>query len=422
MVDCAPSRAPASWSYNFDPLPESARGAREVVTRVLADVGLDDLVDTAALLVSELVTNAVVHAGTAICLGLDADEGGVRVTVTDGSDAIPTQRHYGRSSTTGRGMAMVEMLADRHGTATGANGGKTVWFELGSPAGDPPTSVGLSLDGHPTAHAAASISAVLRQVPVPLALAWQQHADALLREYTLAQWDEEADVPRAEADERAAHEAFSVLAAALEPLAQSRTDAAHADVTVDVPPAGIRPFQELEKVLDHLIGLAESGYTLAPPVQPEVRAFRRWTINELDRQVGGEPAASWPGVGTEHRDPVGPPVLWDPTKVVTSADAVIAADDLNRILAASASALSLLGWDEDLLGRRIVTIIPNRFREAHIAAFTLNQLTGENRILNSEVRVPALRRDGSEVEIHLLVRRESGTDGRTVYTAVLRPA
>jgi PAS domain S-box-containing protein len=100
---------------------------------------------------------------------------------------------------------------------------------------------------------------------------------------------------------------------------------------------------------------------------------------------------------------------------------VVAADDVNRIIAVSPAARELLGWGEDLVGRRIVAVVPERYREAHIAAFTLHVLTGERRILDREVSVPVLRRDGSEVPVWLTVRRESSADGHAVFLATMRP-
>jgi PAS domain S-box-containing protein len=108
--------------------------------------------------------------------------------------------------------------------------------------------------------------------------------------------------------------------------------------------------------------------------------------------------------------------------VRSATEAVVAADDVNRIVAASPAALDLLGWDDDLVGRRIVAVIPERFREAHIAAFTLHLLTGETRIIGREVAVPVLRRDGTEVPVRLHVQRESAADGHTVFVATMRPS
>ena len=117
----------------LDPRPESARLARLAVLDALTDAGRADLADAAALLVTELVTNAIVHAHTAIDLQIAVGTHGVRVEVRDGSPNRPTPRHYGATATTGRGLELVSLLADRYGTDVDAveGGGKSVWFELG---------------------------------------------------------------------------------------------------------------------------------------------------------------------------------------------------------------------------------------------------------------------------------------------------
>ncbi len=57
-----------------------------------------------------------------------------------------------------------------------------------------------------------------------------------------------------------------------------------------------------------------------------------------------------------------------------------------------------------------------------MAGFTLHLLTGASAIVDREVTVPALRRDGTEVPVVLLVQRESAADGRAVFVATLREA
>jgi PAS domain S-box-containing protein len=418
-VDRVPPTAPVEVVSLLEPVPESAREAREAVQEAVRDAGCVEHVETATLLTSEVVTNAIVHAGTAIELRVQADRSGVRVSVGDESNAVPTQRHYGRTSTTGRGMAMVELLATNHGMVSTSAGGKTVWFELGTPPADSPVEgrePGLG-EGNPRP---AALPIILRNVPVPLTQAWQQHADALLREYTLSRWDDDDTMPEAAADDRAAHEGFAILAAAFEPVAEQDWTVPSAEVEFAVDVEQLHNFAALDVVLDHIIGLAEQGLTLAPPIQPEIRTFRRWVVDQVTSQATGGPVEAWTGLAADPEPANGSPLLWDVTHIESSAEAAVAADDLNRIVAVSPAAKELLGWDDDLVGRRIVTIVPPRYREMHIAAFTLNQLTGEQRILDREVPVEALRRDGSEVAVLLRVQRGVADDGRSVYTATLR--
>jgi anti-sigma regulatory factor (Ser/Thr protein kinase) len=101
------------------------------VTATLEGWGADALVDDAVLLVSELVTNAVLHAGTDIEVALHLEGGCLRVDVRDGDPRAPSVRHYSTLSGTGRGLALVDQLARRWSIDPSPDGtGKTVWFEL----------------------------------------------------------------------------------------------------------------------------------------------------------------------------------------------------------------------------------------------------------------------------------------------------
>lgn len=409
-------------SRDLDPVPESARAARRLVLESLAEVGRSDLAEVAGLLVSELVTNSIVHARTAIGLDVVVGAGGLRVSVRDGSPNLPVPRHYGRSATTGRGLELVELLADRHGTTGDGNGGKTVWFELGTPdatddlASDArPDAAGLD-DGED------GVVVHLNGMPLRLALAWQQHIDALLREHVLSQWD--PDTPshgECPGDDMAAGDAFATVAAALEGLGTAGDLTPHVDIALPLRDGAAAHFVDFDQLVEHVVDLAHRGLTLAPPTQPEIRLLRRWICDQVEAQTAGAAPEPWPGLpaGLPPRPEIHPPE-WDSRTVRSATEAVVAADDGNRIIAASPAALELLGWDEDLIGQRIAALIPERYREAHIASFTTHLLTGERRILDREVSVPALRRDGTEVTVLLLVRRESTSDGRVVFTATMR--
>ncbi|MGZ4615517.1 MAG: PAS domain S-box protein [Actinomycetes bacterium] len=399
----------------LEPLPESARRARQLLAEVLDQAGRHDLVDAASLLVSELVTNAVLHARTAIDLRVAASPTGVHVGVTDHSPLLPQRRGYGRSATTGRGLGMVDMVAERSGTEPEPDGGKTVWFELGSidsaapdrpSAGTPPPAEPIGVD--------------LLGTPLRLARAWQQHADALLREYLLACWELAGDVEERLAEQAAAGAAFAEIAAVLDGAAAAGEE--HADLSLRLP-AGQEPaFNTLDRLLDQVAAMAERGELLAPPAQPEIRMLRRWFCSQIAGQLTGAAPSPWVGLVAETVAATGRPVAWDATAVRASRAATIAADDSNRILAVSGAVRDLLGWSEDeLVGRRIVRIIPAAMREHHVAAFTLHLLTGRTSILDRHVQVAALCHDGSERVVDLLVRRERAGAGHAVFVATLRP-
>ncbi|HEY6533251.1 MAG TPA: ATP-binding protein [Acidimicrobiales bacterium] len=116
---------------SFPPTLTSATDARHFAERVLDRWGLEDLRDTVRLLVSELVINAVLHAGTTITLCLRLDPDRLLVEVTDGSTSPPVLRVPGPSAPTGRGLQILASLSDEWGVDS-LPVGKTVWFALAS--------------------------------------------------------------------------------------------------------------------------------------------------------------------------------------------------------------------------------------------------------------------------------------------------
>jgi anti-sigma regulatory factor (Ser/Thr protein kinase) len=111
--------------------PASVRAARTIVGEMAAS-GPGEPAQLATLLTSELVTNAVLHAGTSFQLRVVLSEGALRVEVTDASSAVPVVKHYDESAPTGRGLRMVSTSASRWGVDR-TDEGKTVWFELDGP-------------------------------------------------------------------------------------------------------------------------------------------------------------------------------------------------------------------------------------------------------------------------------------------------
>ena len=91
--------------------------------------GDEGLAEIAELCVSELVTNAVLHAVTDVAVVVDVTDRRFRVTVVDGSTGEPRLRPLAPDSVTGRGLHIVAALAHRWGFAVHP-AGKAVWFEL----------------------------------------------------------------------------------------------------------------------------------------------------------------------------------------------------------------------------------------------------------------------------------------------------
>ena len=103
--------------------------ARRFVRTTLEGLGLRPAWEAAEMLVSEIVTNAVLHARTAFTVDVVREDDVVRISVRDGSRAVPRQRAYGTDSTTGRGLRLVATLSVAWGVERDEDG-KTVWFEV----------------------------------------------------------------------------------------------------------------------------------------------------------------------------------------------------------------------------------------------------------------------------------------------------
>ncbi|MCU1599397.1 MAG: putative anti-sigma regulatory factor, serine/threonine protein kinase [Frankiales bacterium] len=118
------------------PADASAAGhARRHVRSWLRDHDLEQLTETATLLTSELVTNAVLHTSDVARLTLQSVPGGLRVEIQDASPAGPVRRRHSPRATTGRGLALLAELADTWGWEPQATG-KVVWFTV-TTAADP---------------------------------------------------------------------------------------------------------------------------------------------------------------------------------------------------------------------------------------------------------------------------------------------
>jgi anti-sigma regulatory factor (Ser/Thr protein kinase) len=116
-------------TIDLPPEPRSATRARELVREHLASVAPPEAVEAAALLATELVTNAVLHARTAIVLAVDLEPGRILIRVGDESDVMPARRNYATEAATGRGLALVDRLATAWGVDPSPRG-KEVWAEI----------------------------------------------------------------------------------------------------------------------------------------------------------------------------------------------------------------------------------------------------------------------------------------------------
>jgi anti-sigma regulatory factor (Ser/Thr protein kinase) len=108
---------------------DAPKAARRFVVGTLARWDQYQLADQAALVVSELATNAVIHARSDFIVSMSSLRQAVRISVRDTSVAPPTQRDSAPMALSGRGLGLVAALASRWGVDLLADG-KVVWAEL----------------------------------------------------------------------------------------------------------------------------------------------------------------------------------------------------------------------------------------------------------------------------------------------------
>jgi anti-sigma regulatory factor (Ser/Thr protein kinase) len=121
-------------SVDLRPDARSVPAARHLVGTMLAAWHAPQDAGDVALLVTELVTNVIDHVGgeSVLTLELEFSDGWLRIAVADGSSVRPVVRELDSDNPRGRGLRMVQTIADRWG-AEDQRGGKRVWLELEPP-------------------------------------------------------------------------------------------------------------------------------------------------------------------------------------------------------------------------------------------------------------------------------------------------
>ncbi|GAA2459966.1 SpoIIE family protein phosphatase [Streptomyces macrosporus] len=407
---------PGTPSRRFPQRPESVAAARRFVRAALAGAA-SDVVDTSRLLVSELVTNAVLHARTRVEVSVRVLDDRIRVQVSDHRPSLRLVPHECPPyAGTGWGLALVARLASRHGVDADEER-KTVWFEL-RPDG-PPSPSGWEATTPPSD---SGETVTLVDVPDALYLASRQHRHALLRELALAASTGERFGVRPE-DLATAQDMNNVISACVTAaLEKQPPDADIRSLPLSVPADSTPAVLVLRRVLDLAEEAARDEHLLTLPALPRSRVFHQWLFDQITDQLAGAPPTAWTVVPREPGAGPSELVPWDAGHLRASRVPTIAADERNRIIAANGPAADMLGWQaDDLVGQRLTVLIPEHLRKRHLAAFTSLLLTGRPRIVGRSVPLPALHRDGRLVPVRLFIQTQEAADGRTVFIAQLTP-
>ena len=108
---------------------EAPAMAREFLRSATCSEHHSEVLDDAVLMVSELVTNSVLHGGPPVVVAVDCMEDALQVRVRDGSSELPTPREAAQADEGGRGLALVAEMSADWGVDP-VEDGKNVWFVL----------------------------------------------------------------------------------------------------------------------------------------------------------------------------------------------------------------------------------------------------------------------------------------------------
>lgn len=297
-------------TLQLEPEVESTPVARHWIAAHLRDLP-SDVSSCAALLTSELVTNAVLHAATPMCVTLHILPDRIRVDVADGSSSFPALKDYGRDAATGRGLTLFNTLASDWGVQA-VDGGKIVWFEL--PVDFPVTPTNFS-DGtfrfdlmglaQPELHGeeptSPMVSVRLRGIPVALLQKASEQYEALFRELRLMKerggiapgasgLPERLSVLVSEIGTR-----FGGLGPGMDEVWQTAVDNKldRFDWTLELPQAAVVACEFYDAMLDEADEFGLSAQLLTLPASPTSVAVRRWFLSELIGQLHGKAPVAW---------------------------------------------------------------------------------------------------------------------------------
>jgi hypothetical protein len=307
------SRQPRTIVTYLRPVPESTPLARGVVRQLLDGELDDDALDTAELCVSELVTNAILHASTNVELSVTLARQRVRLAVRDQSSELPTLERHSSTASTGRGLAMVIAVADAWGIERHDFRGKTVWCELLEGRSntrqvdiqDVLDAWELTLSDVPDAEAEpqhGTMTVCLLGYPVRLGLALQEHYDAVVRECQLLAAPRRASAQPLPANlvelARALAERYSTeLSHFARPDPRRVAAEARGDRTVDLDYSwsedDVPQLQRWQQIFDDVDAHARAGGLLVPGISPELARLRSWALSEFTEQPRGAAPRPW---------------------------------------------------------------------------------------------------------------------------------
>src|SRR3954469_799372 len=286
-----------------DAVPRARRFAADALT---AGVG-SSVVEDAELVVTELVTNALLHGAPPVVLRISPVGSGVRIEVEDTGREMPIRMRDNVEAMTGRGLSLVSRVTRGWGVEPAGDGqGKVVWAEVaeGDEAlEDLDESIDVDAllaswsDDEPTEP---TYAVELGAVPTELLLEAKAHIDNLVREFTLAAAAATGDSTELPADLAALVQTvvhgFSSARSAIK--RQALESAARGEVetllSLRLPASAADAGERYLAALDEADGYARSARLLTLETPPVHRVFRRWYVESLVAQLGRQLAGAPP--------------------------------------------------------------------------------------------------------------------------------
>jgi anti-sigma regulatory factor (Ser/Thr protein kinase) len=273
----------------------SSSAARHFVRETLAQAA-DDLRANASLLVSEVVSNAVLHASGPVTVEVQQKGSAYRIAVSDGSRTPPTEKGYRADDPTGRGLHLLDCVAAAWGwKRTGT--GKVVWFDLPVPLGGS-LSPGTERKSYREPYPSGTPIALLK-APIQKMIRTAAHFDALYREFRLIMELEPSHL----------HAVPGRLLSLIDELGASFLGFGHSteeawdtavrenretgDIHFRIPSEAGPVVVRYNQLLDEADDYCQRAELLTIAPTDEALAVRRWAFGQVACQCRGEPPTPW---------------------------------------------------------------------------------------------------------------------------------
>jgi serine phosphatase RsbU (regulator of sigma subunit) len=287
---------------------DEVRDARVFVAQQVRDLGHELLVPAAQLVVSELVTNALLHGGGSACVKVcKSPRGGVRTEVIDSSRRPPVVSPPGERTLTGRGLHLVGSMVEQWGVDL-LEDGKIVWADIATAAyeAEPHEEPRLDTWSDPGwergTEGEVRYRVALGEVPTDLLRDAKSHVDNLVREFSLAaagaDSGQTASLPPDLA--RLVETIVDRFSEARHMIKHQAVEAARAGLPttrleLELPVSAADAGEEYLRALDEVDAYCRAARMLTLETPPQHRVFRHWYVQELVAQLRAAAA------GAEHR-------------------------------------------------------------------------------------------------------------------------